>query len=872
MYAAYVVTPIIKLNSIESIAASGENIFVGTRQGNLLIYNNSNDHPRLLCLNKTFDKKPVVQIAVVPDVDILISLCGNSSDGLIRIHDISNITRQPVVQILENTKGASMFCIDVQEHHSMTGGVMHTILMWVVVKNSIKTYYWKDRSFIKHENDIGLKDVPGSLAYCKDTLVLGFKLNDYLTLDLIDGKQKAHFPVGKNNEPCVTQVSESGVSLNKGFETIVMEIGIEDRKTGAIEKEQVFSMSAMTWSKPPVHLAYDEPYFIGLLSDQVQVRTLKPTLLIQNIPDISMAKHIIRVKPGFLFAASGSQIWALQASPRASQVSVLLEQRQFQLALILSNMSNETNEETARNIRHIKKLYARDLLNTKKFAEAMKIYAELETDPCEVIKLFSNTLSLITSPSTSHSHFSQFPPNHFQPDLEDGIPALIQYLVEVRRRINDNKAFKLAQREQLPQIIDTTLLKCYLHTNDAFVSPLLRLNNCHLEESEIILLEYEKYSDLIILYKYKGLHTKALDFLKKQAKQKGSPMFGHDNSIRYLQGLGKENMDIIFQYSTWILEDNPKEALQIFTEDVDEVEQLPRDRILDFLQRKFKHLVIPYLEHVINVWDDTNTLNHDTLIHEYQDKTQHSTGDSAIQIRSKLLLFLKQSNHYSPASVLARMPHDGLHDEKIIVLSKLNKHEQVLGIYVNTLGDVQKAIEYCDHVYQNNLQTKEELAANQVHFLLLRLLISTDSTPNKTPGGLESTAKSHLDVALDLMEGNPTKISALGALHLLPDDVPLSRVVPYLRHALNNSMYEKRKAQLMSSLLYADHLQHQEQRILEQSQWVLITENDVCLVCKKRFGHSAFVRHPNGDVIHYTCQEKYVKYKLNTSSFQRRRL
>ncbi|KAL1459658.1 hypothetical protein WDU94_011617 [Cyamophila willieti] len=812
-------------------------------------------------------KKPVVQIAVVPDVDILISLSGSSPDGLITIHDISNINMQPIVQILDESKGATMFCMDVQEHHTMTGGVMQNIMLWVVVKNIIKTYYWKNGAFIKHVNDISLKDVPGSLAYCSNMLVLGFKLSDYLTIDLIDGKEKEHFPVGKNTKPCVTRVSESGVSLSKGFETIVMDIGIEDRKTGAIEKEQVFSMSAMTWSNPPSHLAYDEPYFIGLLSDQIQVRTLKPSLLIQNIPDISKGKYITRVKSGFLYVASGTQIWAMKASPQINQVSVLLEQRQFQLALNLANMSTETNEETARNIRHIKKLYAHDLLNNKKFTEAMKIYSELETDPCEVIKLFSCTLNLITSPSESRSSAARC---HL--DLEDGIPALIQYLVEARSRLTDNRAFKLAQREQLPQIIDTTLLKCYLHTNDAFVSPLLRLNNCHLEESETILLEYEKYPDLIILYKYKGLHTKALDFLKTQAKEKGSPIFGHDSSIQYLQGLGEKHMDIIIKYSTWILDENPDEGLRIFTADIDEVEQLPRERILDVLQKKFKPLVIPYMEHVINIWNDTNTLFHDTLIQEYQEKAQQSPVGHASQIRGKLGLFLKQSNHYSPASVLARMPNDGLHEEKIIVLSKLNKHEQVLGICINTLSDVQKAIEYCDHVYHNNLQTKEDLAENQVHFLLLKLLIST---PNTKLGGLASNEppKSNLDIALDLIDGNATKIPALGALRLLPDDVPLARVFPYLRTALCHSLNEKRKAQMMRSLRYAEHLQHQEQRILKESQCVLITENDVCLVCKKRFGHNiAFVRYPNGDIVHYICHEKYLKHKLNTASSARRHL
>lgn len=46
--------------------------------------------------------------------------------------------------------------------------------------------------------------------------------------------------------------------------------------------------------------------------------------------------------------------------------------------------------------------------------------------------------------------------------------------------------------------------------NDALVAPLLRLkdNNCHLEETERILKQHQKFNELVILYERNGLHTK----------------------------------------------------------------------------------------------------------------------------------------------------------------------------------------------------------------------------------------------------------------------------------------------------------------------------------------------------------------------------
>lgn len=77
-----------------------------------------------------------------------------------------------------------------------------------------------------------------------------------------------------------------------------------------------------------------------------------------------------------------------------------------------------------------------------------------------------------------------------------------------------------------------------LQTNDALVAPLLRRNNCHLEETEHTLKKHLKYSELIILYQTKGLHHKALELLQKQASQPDSSLRGHERTVQYLQTLG----------------------------------------------------------------------------------------------------------------------------------------------------------------------------------------------------------------------------------------------------------------------------------------------------------------------------------------------
>lgn len=165
-------------------------------------------------------------------------------------------------------------------------------------------------------------------------------------------------------------------------------------------------------------------------------------------------------------------------------------------------------------------------------------------------------------------------------------------------------------------------------TNDALIAPLLRLNNCNVEESEKILKKHKKYSELIILYQTKGLHHKALELLEKQADQQDSSLRGVDRTIQYLQNLGiggilfycmlefkpfassnpvniwfigSNYIDLILRFAGWVLDKYPEEGLKIFTEDLLEVENLPRPKVLDYLLKTHRQLVIPYLVRIFDV-------------------------------------------------------------------------------------------------------------------------------------------------------------------------------------------------------------------------------------------------------------------------------
>ena len=111
-------------------------------------------------------------------------------------------------------------------------------------------------------------------------------------------------------------------------------------------------------------------------------------------------------------------------------------------------------------------------------------------------------------------------------DLENGYSALVEYLTVVRHKLEGSSVKSISplpmtegsivvkSKKQLMQIIDTTLLKCYLKINDSLVASLLRLksNCCHQDETERALKKCQKFSELIIFYNTRGLHQKGTNF------------------------------------------------------------------------------------------------------------------------------------------------------------------------------------------------------------------------------------------------------------------------------------------------------------------------------------------------------------------------
>ena len=408
----------------------------------------------------------------------------------------------------------------------------------------------------------------------------------------------------------------------------------------------------------------------------------------------------------------------------------------------------------------------------------------------------------------------------------------------------------ITKKSQALQILDTTLLKCYLQTNDALVAPLLRLrdNCCHPQEAERVLKKSQKFTELVIFYNTSGLHRKALELLRSHSTDPDSPLSGHARTLTYLQNLGQDHIDLILEFSLWVIMSSPEDGLTIFTEDMDTVESLPRGKVLDWLLRNARELVIPYLEHLILVWGETSSLFHNSLVLQYKDVILESNHTDSVTKRRLRQLLEQEPGYYNSDKVLPKFPSDCLFEERAILLGRGGRHREALIIYINILGDLSMARKYC---------AREKAAGrSEVYQHLVELLVSPVDT-SQLPAGAKlcpDLALPDLDTAVNVLEQHWRDVEISRVVASLPPSASLQALSSCLTAAIQSQLAARHQTQLLRALQHSSHLQLQQARVSTESVRLDITERSVCVGCGKRFvSLSAFARRPDGRLLHYSC-------------------
>ncbi|KAL8935017.1 MAG: hypothetical protein Q9216_005626 [Gyalolechia sp. 2 TL-2023] len=419
------------------------------------------------------------------------------------------------------------------------------------------------------------------------------------------------------------------------------------------------------------------------------------------------------------------------------------------------------------------------------------------------------------------------------------------------------------RRQQLVEtarLVDTTLFRAYMFASPSLAGPLFRLDNfCDPDVVKEKLIENGRYNDLVDFYSGKGLHQQALELLEKfgkkeQGDETASQLAGPHRTVVYLQNLPSEMIDLILDFVQWPLDEDPDLGMEVFLADSERAETLPRQKVLDFLQKKDKGLAVKYLKHIIAELNDTTPKFHQRLAEEYIRSLKErmvSNQKTRPELDNDAHEFLKNSRYYQPYKALKMLPADdpNLYEARAIVLNKMGQHRQALDIYVFKMKDPNKAEDYCNQVQlaetsstlptnkQRSSVTDLEHRTTSIYHTLLSLYLSPPP-PHEPQWG----------PALNILARHGARMPASSTLDLIPEVLPIKELESYFQGRIrlaNSVMSESRLVSaLRSNVAFSQEVKLRLGDNVPgghggRNRHVLITEDRVCGVCYKRFGGSA---------------------------------
>ncbi|KAI0768086.1 hypothetical protein BD413DRAFT_605556 [Trametes elegans] len=385
------------------------------------------------------------------------------------------------------------------------------------------------------------------------------------------------------------------------------------------------------------------------------------------------------------------------------------------------------------------------------------------------------------------------------------------------------------------QIVDTALFKSYLLVRPGLLGPLCRVGWCEVSEVEELLREREKFQEMIYLYNGRKMHGKALGLLRQLSEKETDMRDKLMPTVNYLQRLGPEHLDQIFEHSRWVFEQDHDIAFEIFTS---EEAELPKEPVADFLESLDPAICARYIEYLINERGEVSQEFHDRLAELYLRMTVEAKKRSDDQARKKsyekLLHFIDTTQYYAPDRLFGLLPSEDFFEAKAVLLGRLGRHDSALEVYVYRLQDFLKAEEYCKRIYEPNSPT-----AN-VFLTLLRIYL--------TPGPSAPAAAELLPPALELITAPPL--------------VTAHDVRAFLLESLRAPLFDTR---VVRNVQKAREEQVARRLMVLQSKRVRITDSRICPQCHKRLGGSVIAVHaPHGEVTHYQCRESFSR-KLKES-------
>ena len=392
-------------------------------------------------------------------------------------------------------------------------------------------------------------------------------------------------------------------------------------------------------------------------------------------------------------------------------------------------------------------------------------------------------------------------PRRIAHERQEPLLALTSYLEATRDKLEDSS-------EDL-RVVNTALLKCYVLTRfsqklAAHVALPAPLCPCNVPDCAGFLLQHSKEDEAVLLYKSHGRHRDALDLLRTVGQ--GRIADGYDGCIEeglqeivsYLQQLGPEEIDLICEYSTWVLETDANFGLRIFT-GKSVSNRLDENRTLIHLRTVRPDCVRGYLEFVVDGGNE-NEEHHNELVKLYlqQLAAVENGSDEYFALREQLTAFLRRAKHYTPEQLLSDPAFnvENMPEERAILLSRIGQHSQALTIYVHKLQSEALAEDYCSENYDSL-----DDSCRDVYFELLRVYMKP-----------VQPYKPRMEAAMRVLQEHNARLDTSKVLGLLPKEWTLAQLKPFLTSSMRDINSQKRNGQVQKNILKGENIANKKAR------------------------------------------------------------
>lgn len=739
---------------VETLACSGDAIYIGTAQGNLVQFDidwsaaveDFAASAKRRSIVRLASKKPVEQVHASDNLVFALA------DGVLSILPAD----------LSKTTSGQPLCREVKRFCLHTGvsqeGQTRQHEVCVCFKKKLVLYVHNGKAFEQRQaGEFPVNEAALALAWHQSWICVGERRQYILYSDRagvpreicqIDGKFAPQIIVSTNNEMMLLIQESVGLFFNLSLQT-----------------PQPSSKNMVTWPRKVVSLGAAGNYVFGSTGNgQVDVFGLRDQKNCQTLSLEGITTAMIGVG-GRLLVSTEAALTCLDPIPFERQVQKLLQQVRVADALSLLN-ANFGPEDPKRDeqLSRFHALAGWALFKDLQFLQAFNhfLYAP-DLSIARVLVFWRKHLPASwDAVAAGRPPPGKPPPDDRAPescDIDDFVraqldernleggassssasvsanvdmanAAMVKFLLKQREALRVQDRLPPDQRmpslvgtssdlSQLVQAVDTLLLKLLIEadTEDLRVQEVLQAGvNCTVEDCERFLRDRQRLDVLARLWKARGMYDLVLQewscFLSGGGDGTASldaRTSGTNARVTRAQAAAEMadalrsavgapgGVALLRRYVPDLLAVEPSAVLPIFTQAGQRI--LSTDEVLQLLQNH-SELVLGYLEYVVENRKDAEPHHRSKLGLLYVQQVEDSRaepgrgGVEQSSVRQKLLRFLESTVDLDVHALLPKVEALGLHEERVVLYSAAQRHLEALRTLVIDLDDLQRAEIYC---------------------------------------------------------------------------------------------------------------------------------------------------------------------------------